>query len=140
MLSNLYPHVIEIDNQTFPSTEHYYQYNKCLSNGDTEAAASVLLSNQPEDAMAAGRSVRQTPEWTLNEGRAIMKKALKSKFSCGSMSKKLKSTGNRLLAEATRHPCWGIGQPFTSHNVLSPDTHRGHSLLGKLLMEIRSEL
>ena len=111
-----------------------------MNTGNTEAAAAVLLAKQPEDAMAAGRSVRQTTEWTLREGRAIMKKVLKCKFSTEAMKKKLKSTGNRLLAEATRHSCWGISQPFTSHNVLNPDTHRGHNLLGTILMEIRSEL
>ena len=111
-----------------------------MSAGNTEAAAAVLLTKQPEDAMAAGRCVRQATDWTMKEGKAIMKKVLQIKFSSGTMKTKLMSTGKRLLVEATRHPCWGIGQPFTSHNVLNPETHKGHSLLGNLLMEIREEL
>lgn len=139
-LSNHYPQPIEIDNLTYASSEHYYQHQKCLSSGDQKAAAAVLLAAEPEDAMAAGFAVKQTPEWTKEEGIRIMEKAIRAKFNCEHMKAKLKLTGTRQLVEATRNKLWGIGQPFTSPNVLQPGTYSGQNFLGKLLMKLRDDL
>ena len=139
-LSNHYPQPIEVDSLTYASSEHYYQHQKCLSSGDQKAAAAVLLAAEPEDAMAAGSAVNQTPEWTKDEGLKIMEKAIRAKFNCEHMKAKLKLTGTRHLVEATRNKLWGIGQPFTSPNVLQPETYSGQNLLGKLLMKLRDDL
>ena len=120
-MSNLFPQPIEVGDKTYASTEHYYQYQKCLSAGDVNAAAQVLLAQQPEDAMAAGKAVKKQREWIKKEGKALMKKAVKSKFSSESMKVMLRSTGKRKIVEATRNPYWGIGEPFTSLNVLNPN-------------------
>jgi len=137
--SNLFPQPIDVDDRTYPSTEHYYQYQKCLSAGDVDAAAQVLLAQQPEDAMAAGKAVKKQREWTNKEGKEIMKKAVKIKFSSESMKVMLRSTGKRKIVEATRNPHWGIGEPFTSLNVLNPRYQKGDNLMGMILMEIRDE-
>ena len=113
---------------------------KCLSSGDLNTAAAVLLASEPEDAMAAGASVRQTPEWTEKQGIKIMEKALRAKFKPEHMQAKLRLTEKRQLVEATRNRLWGIGQPFTSPNVLQPGSYGGQNLLGKLLMKLRDEL
>ena len=139
-LSNLSPCPIDIDGNTYPSSEHYYQHQKCMSVGNTIAAAAVLLSKEPEDAMTAGSIVKQPAEWTVKEGAMLMEKALRVKFKSDHMKAKLKSTGKRQIVEATRNPIWGIGQPFSSPNVLQPGTFNGQNLLGKILMKIRCEL
>ena len=90
--------------------------------------------------MAAGSSVRQTPEWTQKEGMMIMEKVLRAKFSPQHMMAKLRLTGKRQLAEATWNKQLGIGQPFTSPNVLQPGTYSGQNLLGSLLMKLRDEI
>ena len=90
--------------------------------------------------MAAGSAVRQTPEWTRKEGMIIMEKALRAKFNPAPMKAKLQLTGKRLLVEASWNKLWGIGQPFTSPNVLQPSTYTGQNLLGTLLMKLRDEL
>jgi len=139
-LSNLYPTTLEVDGLTYTSSEHCYQHKKCIAAGNTSAAAAVLLSVEPEDAMVAGSTVKPSQEWIQKEGLGIMKQALKAKFHPQHMKAKLTACGKRLIVEATRSRIWGIGQPFTSPNVLQPDTYNGQNLLGTLLMELRDEL
>ena len=139
-LSNHYPCPVDVDGMSYASSEHCYQHQKCTASGNHVAAAAVLLTTEPEDAMAAGSSVRQTPEWTQKEGMMIMEKALRAKFSPQHMKAKLRLTGKRQLAEATWNKLWGIGQPFTSPNVLQPATYSGQNLLGSLLMKLRDEI
>ena len=139
-LSNLAPCSIDIDGSTYPSSEHYYQHTKCLTAGNIRAASAVLLSSDPEEAMAAGSVVKQPTEWTLKDGVTIMERVLRVKVSPNHMKAVLRSTGNKMIVEATRNSIWGIGQPFTSPNVLQPETYNGQNLLGVILMKIRDEL
>ena len=139
-LSNLYPHPIKIDGTMYQSSEHYYQFQKCLSSGDVNAASAVMTAKYPEDAMAAGNAVKKSKEWTLDEGRKIMRKAIITKFSSPAMKKKLLSTGNRIIAEAKRNPWWGVGEPLTSSKVLNPTALHGCNQMGLLLMLMRDEL
>ena len=90
--------------------------------------------------MAAGSIVKQPTEWTLKEGVIIMEKVLRAKFQPNHMKAILRSTGTKMIVEATRNPIWGIGQPFTSPNVLQPGTSNGQNLLGSILMKIRDDL
>ena len=138
--SNLHPANIEIEGATYPSTEPFYQYRKCLSTGDHEAAAEVLLAQEPEDAMAAGSRVRQTEHWYKKEGKQIMKVAVRAKFSKDFLRKKLIATGLSVLVESTRNTVWGTGIPFTSNDALNPKAFFGQNLQGVVLMEVRQEL
>jgi ribA/ribD-fused uncharacterized protein len=140
VLSNLHPHSFIVAGQPYKSNEHYYQYNKCMEAGREDVAAQVLLSSQPEDAMAVGKKVNMTKEWTQSKGRMIMKTGARAKFSNGTLKNKLLSTGHKIIAEATRHPIWGVGMPFTAGDVLSRDCWTGSNLLGIVLKEIREEL
>ena len=138
--SNLFPNPVEIEGKVYPSTEHYYQYQKCLAAGDHETASEVLLSPEPEDAMAIGQRVRRTNKWYQNEGKELMKKALRAKFREGKMKQKFIATGRVVIVEATRNQTWGTGVPFTSNDVLNPRSFSGQNLMGVSLMEVRSEL
>ena len=55
--------------------------------------------------------------------------------------KKLTSTGDSILAEATKgDQIWGIGLNVSHVNVQNPKNWRGSNILGWALMEIREEL
>ena len=139
-LSKLYPTPMQIDNRNYNSCEQYYQYEKCMSEGNIMAAEAVLLAQEPEDATAAGRVVQKPKEWIMTEGKKIMKKAASIKFKTTSMKIKLRLTEHRLIVDATRNPIWGIGVPFNSPSALNPGHYIGHNLMGVILMELRREL
>ena len=139
-LSNLYPQPIEIDGKLYSSTEHFYQLHKCLSAGNLDVAAEVLMAEEPEDAMAAGAKVQRPLTWTIKEGKQLMKKAAKEKLQSKKMQKILRETGKAVIVESTRNPLWGTGIPFNSCDALSPKSFTGRNIMGTVLMELRDEL
>ena len=138
-LSNFFPHPIEVNGETYQSSEHFYQFHKCMATGATDKAAEVLLTNEPEDAMAAASDIKPSKQWYDNEGKKIMLQAIQAKFASQNMQQRLIKTGKSVLVEATRNTVWGTGVHFTSNNVLNPKSYTGQNLLGRVLMEVRNK-
>ena len=123
-----------------PAVSLFYQHHKCLSAGNLDVAAEVLMAEEPEDAMAAGAKVQRPLAWTIKEGKQLMMKATKEKFKSKKMQKILRDTGKAVIVESTRNPLWGTGIPINSHDALSPKAFSGRNLMGTVLMELRDEL
>lgn len=127
--SNYWPVEVEIDGKIWPSTEHYYQAQKTL---DPEFAERIRLSPTSDDAKKLGNSEEcvYRPDWDTWKIVA-MRRALKAKFTQHEDLKELLlDTGDSILIEdSARDFYWGRGADGT-----------GKSMLGKLLMELRSEL
>ena len=47
-LSNLHPIQIEVENRTWHSVEHFYQYKKAVAAGNKEAEQAIIVSTEPE--------------------------------------------------------------------------------------------
>lgn len=140
MLSNLYPCRVEIDNQMFNSSEHAYQYKKCVAHGNHRAAAAVVLAQEPEGAMAAGSEVKATDEWKKSEGMKLMKTIVHSKCKNNKQVRdKLVSTESKVIVEATRNRVWGVGVTLRD-KCLQTSEHQGENIMGTILMELRTKL
>lgn len=140
-LSNLYPTRIEIDNNQFKSTEHYYQYMKCVKHGDSKSAAQIMIANEPEKAMLIGKSINESKDWSEKDGEEVMKRATFAKFSQHSrLQSRLENTKNKILVEATMNKKWGTGIALKDKNCLNQNSFAGKNLLGTILMSIRAEL
>ena len=63
-LSNFCPCRISIDNTTFPSSEHLFQYKKAASLGQHDIAASILTAPTAFDAMKIRRGTTAGDDWT----------------------------------------------------------------------------
>lgn len=149
---------ITIDGVKYPTTEHYYQAQKYIYNGNTladqEYAALIISQSTPNKAKIlatqkpgkqnfawvkplketiqqfAGK-VHLNPEWDSVKVD-VMRKALFAKFSAQNpkLVKMLLATNDALLMEdAPNDSFWGIGKDG-----------KGQNWLGKLLMERREEL
>jgi hypothetical protein len=44
------------------------------------------------------------------------------------------------IIEATRHPLWGVGLPFTSQQIRNQNSWTGKNLMGHVLHELREGL
>ena len=139
-LSNLFPYTFTVEDQEYKSNEHYYQHQKCKAAGRDEIAAMVLMEPDPEGAMSVGKQVTMSAEWITTSSKNIMKKGIKSKFSSPNMKNILVKTGQKIIAEGTRHPLWGVGLPFTSQDLLNQGYWTGNNFLGELLCQVRTEL
>lgn len=125
-LSNMYPCIIEVEGQKYPSAEHAFQAMKSLNTND-RIAMSVCRS--PEEAKQAGKLLNLRSDWEQVKVN-LMYEILKKKFSNPELAEKLRSTKNEELIEGNTwgDKFWGVYKG------------QGENQLGKLLMKIREEI
>lgn len=132
---------------TFCCTEQYLMYHKCLTFNDNCESNKALLNQimgetSPYKIKKFGRQVKNYDDDVWNAIRYnVMLNGIRLKFNQNNVIKqKLIQTGNKVLYEASpTDKIWGIG--FTANDAIGRDkTLFGRNLLGKALMEIRSEL
>jgi N-glycosidase YbiA len=125
-LSNFYPAPIRIGGRVYPTVEHYFQSRKSRSRAKQE---QIRGASTPAIAKHLGRDCTLREDWEkIKVG--VMRRALRAKFRQHSeLRALLLSTGDRPLHEdAPFDRVWGyLGG-------------EGQDLLGKLLMELRTEL
>ena len=128
-LSNFFPCALSIWNVNFKSSEHAFQYSKCIQMNNKPAAANVLNAETALQAKRIGDSISPNPRWHDTK-QGTMYEILKSKSrQCPHFNTALINSNNRSLVEDTDNPIWGRG----------PDGN-GLNLLGRLLMTVRAEL
>ncbi|BAZ17269.1 hypothetical protein NIES4071_91470 [Calothrix sp. NIES-4071] len=130
--SNFSPHAIEIEGKIWATVEHYYQAQKFVGSPDAAIIPEIYTAPTPEEAAALGRcctrSVRS--DWDVVKIQ-VMHKAVYNKFSTHiDIREVLFSTGTQLLVEDSACDYfWGCGADKSGQNNL-----------GKILMNVRSEL
>ena len=127
-LSNFSPHGFDVDGVCWPTVEHYFQAQKFPGHPYQETIRNALT---PEQAKQWGQSrdVPLRPDWEQVKD-AVMKEALRRKFSAPELRTLLLNTGCRPLVE--RSPVdryWGSGPELD-----------GLNRAGVLLAEVREEL
>jgi N-glycosidase YbiA len=127
--SNFSPHPIDLDGQTWPTSEHYFQAQKSPDSARREEIRSVA---SPMVAARMGRS-RKHPipaDWESVKD-AVMRRAVLRKFeSHAEIRAVLLSTGDEeIIEETTNDYYWGCGTERT-----------GKNMLGRILMETRTIL
>lgn len=127
--SNFAAFPIELDGQTWPTSEHYFQAQKFPG---TEHAEAIRLERSPMIAARMGRDRRKPlrPDWdTVKDD--LMRVAVRAKFrQHPALRELLLSTGDALLVEHTTNDAyWGDGGDGS-----------GRNMLGRILMEVRDEL
>lgn len=128
-LSNFHPTSLSIWNMNFPSSEHAYQYRKCIALYNNAAASSILRSDTPLKAKNIGDQAGTNNRWEDTK-QGIMYEILRSKSrQCPRFLKALTDSPNSTLIEDTPNSYWGRGR-----------NGEGLNMLGRLLMTLRSEL
>jgi N-glycosidase YbiA len=131
VLSNFSAFSVNVFGQQFPTAEHAYQWKKFC---DTRPVIGlwIMRANSAHEAfkLAQQYKVHQLSNW--NEIRVeVMRMIFRAKVEQHEyVRRKLLATGDRELVENSwRDDFWGWGE-----------NRRGRNMLGKLWMEIRSEL
>ena len=141
-LSNFSKAMIQVESQSYPSMEHYYQTERCRAAGRDDLVEQIAATSDCVTVKSIGdssHSREHTQEWFTKQ-EAVMKKGLVAKFSQHpDLKDKLMHTGNAVLVECTSNKFWG-GECKLSSNELRMQTFRGKNKLGKLLMEVRNEM
>jgi ribA/ribD-fused uncharacterized protein len=141
--SSMHEAPIQIDGTTFPTVEHYYQWSKAKQFGDGEIQAKIMKTASAKSVKSYGKKVKNFNDEAWNERKdQIMRVAVKAKFmQHPELLKKLRDTGTRPIAEADpRGKYWGIGTSADTSKAKDPERWPGKNVLGKILMELRTEL
>ena len=125
-LSNLYQCEITVDNVVYPSAEHFYQSEKCKSQGRSEVALKVLEAQTSREAMLAGKSVSVSDNWYDEKGAAIMTKVIRLKVD------QIEKCRDLLLAKR--------GKMLGASSALNKDMWTGKNRLGKIYDDILLEI
>ena len=127
--SNFSAHGVELKGKWWPTTEHYFQAQKFAGSEHEEL---VRLAKTPRQAANMGRE-RSRPlraDWEEVKD-AVMCEAVRQKFlTHAGIQQILLETGDEEIVEnAPGDYYWGIGADGS-----------GQNMLGKILMEVRTEL
>lgn len=125
-LSNFHIIKIEYECVVYPSVEHAYQAAK---TDDLDMKILIASNPSPASAKSKGRSLGKPPGWH-ERSLIVMKDLLRIKFRDPYLRLKLVETGDAELVEGNT---WGDRFFGVCNGV-------GENHLGKLLMEVRSEI
>ena len=141
--SNMHEAPFQIEGQTFPTVEHYFQWSKARQFGDATTQAKILKTSSPKTVKSLGKKVTgfKEDEWDEKKDQ-VMAAALKAKFmQHPELLKKLRDTGTRRIAEADpRSKYWGIGTSAETSKAKDPERWPGKNKMGQLLEALRAEL
>lgn len=127
--SNFSPHGIELDEQWWPTTEHYFQAQKFAG---TPYAELVRLAETPMDAAEIGRNRQYPlrPDWGKVKDEIMFRAVLRKFQTHADIREILLSTGEEEIVEKTTHDYyWGCGTEGT-----------GKNMLGQILVSVRTLL
>lgn len=142
-LSNWYPSTFRYGRYTYSSAEQFMMAQKAFLFRDYDAAYIITGTDDPQKIKKAGKQVENYDEELWNKLRQpIMRRGLRAKFQQNpDLLTQLLDTGSAILAEASpRDKIWGIGLAGDKEEVQNPKQWCGQNLLGKTLMEVRSDL
>lgn len=127
----------------FKWSEQAIMYRKAKLFGAEKIADKILKAQTPKQCKDLGRSreIAFDGEVWDKVKEDIYKSVLIDKFSLPQLKRKLLDTGDKILVEASPFDkIWGIGLADDHPDAENPSKWRGQNLLGKVLMEVRSEL
>lgn len=125
-LSNFFPSEIKVSDRIFPTVEHAYQ---SLKTFDVRESQYVSNAKTASEAKRRGKQITVRPDW--NDVKLdIMNDLIRQKFLLPALRDMLISTGDVTLIEGNywKDEFWGVCRGI------------GKNYLGKILMQVRSEL
>ncbi|MFA5994176.1 MAG: NADAR family protein [Parcubacteria group bacterium] len=128
--SNLAPYPIELDGETWRSSEHYYQFKK-FEKTDLQYAQRIKNAHTPRDAKILSMENENYSAHWEDIKVDVLRVAVRKKFeSYSQLENLLLSTGDEELIEANPDDYfWGEGNDGS-----------GKNMMGQLLMEVRAYL
>jgi len=116
--SNFYQSPIDLDGYIWPTTEHYFQAQKFIS--DETHFKNILHLSTPREAFMYVRTHKSPrTDWPQVKDEVMLKACLAKFKQHSELKKLLLSTGNRLIVEHTKNDSyWADGGDGTGINQL----------------------
>ena len=126
----------------FISSEHAYQYEKCINVENEAAAKAVLEAPSPRAAKDIASTIPQSDLKDWHEIKdVVMYNILVSKAKCVPVFKHaLMDSGTSYLVEATSDLFWGCGLNAELATTTHFKYYLGYNVLGYVLSKVRTSL
>ena len=125
----------------FPTSEHAYQWRACMEHMREDLAEKVVQYKTPKEAKTIASCVKSADSSWDDIKYIVMKDVLISKLRSNSGFKDaLLLPEDKILVEALANTFWGCGLPYNIAITTNPLHYPGLNKLGKLLMELCSEI
>lgn len=142
-LSNHFQSPFQMEEKVFHNVEHYLAFKKAELSGKDYFIQKALDLSDPVEAKSILHSLRKDHEqdWERNK-QNFATMGIRAKFTQNKvLSSYLQNTGNLILGEASKDPCWGVGMTLEHQQVTEPQKWDSNgNLLGRILMQIRDEM
>lgn len=140
--SQWYPSPFIENNVMYKNAEQYMMAEKARLFNDYDTLALIMDCHDPAQIKALGRRVKPFVPSVWNTHRYnIVLQGTRLKFTQNADLKTLLKSTTGIIAEASpMDKIWGIGLGPNNANAQNPANWRGANLLGRALMECRSEL
>lgn len=127
---------------SFENTEQAFMWEKARHFGDMESCSLILSSSTPMEAKGLGRGVKGyvDKEWDKVRYGYMLEVNRQKYLQNESFLKILLSTEDKILVECNgKDRVWSCGYYATDLRSLDETRWCGRNLLGKVLMELRSD-
>ena len=137
-------HPFVLDGVSFDCAERAMMRDKAERFKDSNIAAQILglPKNSQRELKRLGQKVKNFDQivWDATKYEIVKRAVLQKFIQNVDIAHKLLSTGDKMLVEASPYDkIWGIG--YTAQQALKvPIDKWAENLLGKILMEVRTEL
>lgn len=142
-LSNWYEAPFTYAYNHYFCSEQYMMAQKARAFDDHASFEKIMASHDPGAIKRLGRAVSNYDSETWDKIRyQIMRRGIRAKFQQNpELLEKLLATGMSVLVEASpRDDVWGVKMPASDPNITKIHKWNGRNLLGRVLMQVRSDL
>jgi hypothetical protein len=141
--SQWHPSKFVIAGITYTSCEQYMMAQKALYFKDMEVYETIMVSNNPKEQKALGRSVKNFDTKRWNEVcREFVYQGNLAKFTQNyNFKSTLLATEDKEIVEASPYDkIWGIGMGIEHRNIEDKSKWEGLNWLGEAIMRVRETL
>ena len=141
--SNWYPASFYLFNMPFKTSEHWMMWQKARVMGDFKKADEILAAPSAERAKDLGKQAKPYDEKLWHDVREqLVTIGVREKFLQNpDIARKLMETGSAVLAEASpKDNVWGVGISVDDPGFSDMTGWKGDNLLGRVCMQVRSDL
>ena len=144
-LSNFYwcPFTDGKDDIVWKTSEHYYMAMKAAEFNDYDSFLAIIQAPDAKSAKSIGRSVKNFDpvRWDKVCDGYMFTACMHKFLNNDDIRTELVETGNKILVEASPvDKIWGVGLHETDDLILDEKNWKGENRLGKVLMQVRSQM
>ncbi|KAI6226893.1 NADAR domain-containing protein [Aphelenchoides besseyi] len=139
--SNSYESEIACNGNLFPSSRHYFLYQKALFHNNKTLADRIANEPDVDEVVKLFANFKASNHgWNKVEVN-FMRQACMAKFEQNPLLRtELFRTGNATLVCASPDSRWGVNLEMSDPNCANPANWRGQNLHGQILMAVRAAL